>query len=169
MFLLGNGHQSGHTLFRNLYLNLTSTSGMQAGFWCGGGLPWAAPGAAAVFENVHVRAPNPGVEYFGWLFYAPCDASAVIRGCCVNASGAEWIYAIFGDNPPPIVVESCTFVNFPTKASIRARPSACAPRTRTARLLLRRPWRCRASCSTPLSQTRGRWRASRTQVVSPRR
>ena len=116
MFLLGNGHQSGHTLFRNLYLNLTSTSGMQAGVWCGGGLPWAVPGAAAVFENVHIRAPNPGVEYFGWLFYAPCDAPAVIRGCCVNASGAEWIYAIFGDNPPPIVVESCTFVNFPTQS-----------------------------------------------------
>ena len=116
MFLLGNGHQSGHTLFRNLYLNLTSTSGMQAGFWCGGGLPWAAPGAAAVFENVHIRAPNPGVEYFGWLFYAPCDVPAVIRGCCVNASGSEWIYAIFGDNPPPIMVESCTFVNFPTQS-----------------------------------------------------
>jgi len=116
MFLLGNGHQSGHTLFRNLYLNLTSTSGMQAGFWCGGGLPWAAPGAAAVFENVHIRAPNPGVEYFGWLFYSPCDAPAVIKGCCVNASGAEWIYAVFGDNPPPIMVESCTFVNFPTQS-----------------------------------------------------
>ena len=116
MFLLGNGHQSGHTLFRNLYLNLNSTSGMQAGFWCGGGLPWVTPGAAAVFENVHIRAPNPGVEYFGWLFYAPCDAPAVIRGCCVNASGSEWIYAIFGDNPPPIVVESCTFVNFPTQS-----------------------------------------------------
>ena len=116
MFLLGNGHESGHTLFRNLYLNLTSMSGMQAGFWCGGGLPWVAPGAAAVFENVHIRAPNPGVEYFGWLFYAPCDASAVIKGCCVNASGAEWIYAVFGDNPPPIVVESCTFVNFPTQS-----------------------------------------------------
>ena len=116
MFLLGNGPGSGHTLFRNLYLNLTSTSGMQAGFWCGGGLPWAAPGAAAVFENVHIRAPNPGVEYFGWLFYAPCDAPAVIKGCCVNASGAEWIYAVFGDNPPPIVVESCSFVNFPTQS-----------------------------------------------------
>ena len=116
MFLLGKGHENGHTLFRDLYLDLTSTSGMQAGFWCGGGLPWTTPGAAAVFENVHVRAPNPGVEYFGWLFYAPCDAPAVIRGCCVNASGAEWIYAIFGDNPPPIVVESCTFVNFPTQS-----------------------------------------------------
>ena len=116
MFLLGNGHQSGHTLFRNLYLNLTSTSGMQAGFWCGGGLPWAVPGAAAVFENVYIRAPNPGVEYFGWLFYAPCDAPAVIRECCVNASGSKWIYAIFGDNPPPIVVESCSFVNFPTQS-----------------------------------------------------
>ena len=116
MFLLGNGHDSGHTLFRNLYLNLTSTSGMQAGFWCGGGLPWEAPGASAVFENVHIRAPNPGVEYFGWLFYAPCDAPSVIKGCCVNASGAEWIYAVFGDNPPPIMVESCTFVNFPTQS-----------------------------------------------------
>ena len=113
MFLLGNGHQSGHTLFRNLYLNLASTSGLQAGFWCGGVLPWVAPGVSAVFENVHIRAPNPGVEYFGWLFYAPCDVPAVIRGCCVNASDAEWIYAVFGDNPPPIVVESCTFVNFP--------------------------------------------------------
>ena len=111
-FLLGSGHESGHTLFRNLYLNLTSTNGMQAGFWCGGGLPWQGPGAAAAFENVHIRAPNPGVEYFGWLFYGHCDASAVIRGCCVNASGAEWIYAVLGDNPPPIVVESCTFVNF---------------------------------------------------------
>ena len=113
MFMLGEGHESGHTLFRNLYLNLTSASGMQAGFWCGGGMPWQGPGAAAVFENVHVRAPNPDVEYFGWLFYGRCDAPAVIRGCCVNASGAEWIYAIFGDNPPPIVVDSCTFVNFP--------------------------------------------------------
>ncbi|MDY6380395.1 MAG: hypothetical protein SPK90_06370, partial [Bacteroidales bacterium] len=91
LFLLGSGHESGHAFFRNLYLNLTSTGGMQAGFWCGGGLPWDESGAAAVFENVHVRAPNPGVEYFGWLFYAPCDAPAVIRGCCVNASGAEWI------------------------------------------------------------------------------
>ena len=120
MFLLGNGHDSGHTLFRNLYLNLTSTSGLQAGFWCGGGLPWEAPGASAVFENVHIRAPNPGVEYFGWLFYGCCDAPAVIRGCCVNASGAEWIYAVFGDNPPPIVVESCTFVNFPDQSDYQS-------------------------------------------------
>lgn len=116
MFLLGSGHESGHTLFRSLYLNLTATNGMQAGFWCGGSLPWVAPGAAAVFENVHIRAPNLGVEYFGWLFYAPCDVPSVIRRCCVNASGAEWIYAIFGDNPPPIVVESCSFVNFPTQS-----------------------------------------------------
>ncbi len=120
MFLLGNGHDSGHTLFRNLYLNLTSTSGMQAGFWCGGGLPWETPGASAVFENVHIRAPNPGVEYFGWLFYAPCDAPSVIKGCCVNASGAEWIYAVFGDNPPPVVVESCTFVNFPVQSDYQS-------------------------------------------------
>ncbi len=116
IFLLGSGHGSGHTLFRNLYLNLASAGGMQAGFWCGGGLPWEGPGAAAVFENVHIRAPNPGVEYFGWLFYGHCEAPAVIRGCCVNASGAEWIYAILDDNPPPIVVESCTFVNFPTQS-----------------------------------------------------
>ena len=120
MFLLENGHDSGHTLFRNLYLNLTSTSGMQAGFWCGGGLPWESQGASAVFENVHIRTPNPGVEYFGWLFYAPCDAPAVIRRCCVNASGAEWIYAVFGDNPPPIVVESCTFVNFPVQSDYQS-------------------------------------------------
>ena len=120
MFLLGNGHDSGYTLFRNLYLNLTSTSGMQAGFWCGGGLPWESQGASAVFENVHIRAPNPGVEYLGWLFYGSCDAPAVIRGCCVNASGAEWIYAVFGDNPPPIVVESCTFVNFPEQSDYQS-------------------------------------------------
>ena len=120
MFMLGEGHESGHTLFRNLYLNLTSASGMQAGFWCGGGMPWQGPGAAAVFENVHVRAPNPDVEYFGWLFYGRCDAPAVIRGCCVNAPGAEWIYAIFGDNPPPIVVDSCTFVNFPIQGAYQS-------------------------------------------------
>ena len=120
MFMLGEGHEGGRTLFRNLCLNLTSASGMQAGFWCGGGLPWKRPGAAAVFENVHVRAPNPGVEYFGWLFYGHCDAPAVIRGCCVNASGAEWIYAIFGDNPPPIVVDSCTFVNFPIQGAYQS-------------------------------------------------
>ena len=115
MFILADGHESGHTLFRNLYLNLASTSGMQAGFWCGGSLPWQGPGAAAVFENVHIRAPNPGVEYFGWLFYGHCEATAEIRGCNVNAAGAEWIYAIFGDNPPRIALESCTFVNFPTQ------------------------------------------------------
>ena len=118
MFVLGSGHESGHTLFRNLYLNLNlaSTGDFQAGFWCGGGLPWEGPGAAAVFENVHIRALNPGTEYFGWLFYGHCDAAAVIRGCMVNASGAEWAYAVFGDNPPPLVVESCTFVNFPTQS-----------------------------------------------------
>ena len=119
MFMLSDGHESGHTLFRNLYLNLASKSGMQAGFWCGGGLPWVIPGAAAVFENVHIRAPNPGVEYFGWLFYGYCEAPAVIRGCCVNASGAEWMFGVLGDNPPPLALESCTFVNFPTQAAQR--------------------------------------------------
>ena len=112
MFILGSGHECGHTLFRNLCLNLTSTNGMQAGFWCGGGLPWQGPGAAAMFEKVHIRTPNPDVEYFGWLFYGHCDATASIKGCSVNAAGAKWIYAVFGDNPPPIVVESCSFVNF---------------------------------------------------------
>ena len=115
MFILADGHESGHTLFRNLYLNLASTSGMQAGFWCGGSLPWQGPGAAAVFENVHIRAPNPGVEYFGWLFFGHCAATAEIRGCNVNAAGSKWIYGVFGDNPPPIALESCTFVNFPTQ------------------------------------------------------
>ena len=119
IFMLADGHESGHTLFRNLYLNLASKSGMQAGFWCGGGLPWMIPGAAAVFENVHIRAPNPGVEYFGWLFYGHCEAPAVIRGCCVNASGAEWMFGVLGDNPPPLALESCTFVNFPTQAAQR--------------------------------------------------
>ena len=116
MFILGSGHESGHTLFRNLCLNLTSTNGMQVGFWCGGGLPWQGPGAAAMFENVHIRTPNPDVEYFGWLFYGHCDATASIKGCSVNAAGAKWIYAVFGDNPPPIVVESCTFVNFSSQS-----------------------------------------------------
>ncbi len=29
-------------------------------------------------------------------------------------------YAVFGDNPPPIVVESCTFVNFPSQSAYQS-------------------------------------------------
>ena len=30
------------------------------------------------------------------------------------------VYAVFGDNPPPVVVESCTFVNFPVQSDYQS-------------------------------------------------
>ena len=65
-FLLPSNCDS-RTVFRNLRIRLAG-AGLQAGFWCGGNLPWSGSPAAATFEDVHVRILPSVVEGYGWLF-----------------------------------------------------------------------------------------------------
>ena len=108
-----NAGQTEETLFRNLYLWLGATSGFQVGFWCGGNLPWDGVPASATFDNVYVRMPNPNVQYRGWIVYRRCAEPVMIRNCTVNAAGATWAIGIDAYGSPPLVIDSCSFLNFP--------------------------------------------------------
>ena len=101
------------TLFKNLYLLLDAKNSFQVGFWCGGNLPWDGVPAAATFDNVYVRMPNPCVQYRGWMFYRHCADMATIRSCTVNAAGATWVIGIDAYGSPPLAINGCSFVNFP--------------------------------------------------------
>ena len=57
--------------------------------------------------------PHPGVEYFGWLLYGSAAEAVTLSRCTVNAAGSEWAYGVQAFGAPPLVVENCSFVNFP--------------------------------------------------------
>ena len=111
-FMLASGSSS-RTLFQNLYLLLDSKGSFQTGFWCGGNLPWDGIPAAATFENVYVRMPNPDVRYRAWNFHRSCADTASIRGCTVNAAEATWAVGIYSCGSSALVVDRCSLVNFP--------------------------------------------------------
>ncbi len=108
------------TLFKNLYLLLDAKTSFQVGFWCGGNLPWDGVPAAATFDNVYVRMPNPNVQYRGWMFYRHCADMATIRSCTVNAAGATWAVGIDAYGSPPLAINGCSFVNFPPDGASNA-------------------------------------------------
>ena len=118
-FLLDSGTTS-QTLFRNLYVLLDATSGFQAGFWVGGNLPWYPIAASATFEDIYVRAPKPGVEHFGWLLYTSAEEPVSLSRCTVNAAGSEWVYGVQDFGTAPLLLEDCTFVNFPSNLTGRS-------------------------------------------------
>ena len=115
-FMLATNTTS-QTLFRNLYLLLDAKDSFQTGFWCGGNLPWSSVPAAATFQNIYMRMPNPDVQYRGWLFYAKCAERVPIIGCTLNAAGATWVTGIDAYDPPPLTIEGCSFVNFPSDSA----------------------------------------------------
>lgn len=105
--------QDARTCFRNIIVDLRATRNFQAGFWVGGNLPWSGLGAAATFENVRIRAPYPGVEYFGWLFYRDEAGASRLSNCTMNAAGATSAYGISMFNAASNLIEGCKFVNMP--------------------------------------------------------
>ena len=111
-FLFASGGTS-RTIFRNLYVLLARPDDFQCGFWCGGNLPWEGIPAAATFDNVYVRMPNPGVRYRAWNFHRSCADVASIGGCTVNAAGATWAVGIYAYGSPTLAVDRCSLVNFP--------------------------------------------------------
>ncbi|MDO5317171.1 MAG: hypothetical protein Q4G65_00955 [bacterium] len=106
--------QTSQTLFRNLIVELRAVESFQAGFWIGGNTPWSGRGAAATFENVHIRAPYPGVEHFGWLFYRNEKGPSRLSGCTMNAAGSTWAYGVSMYNAASNRIEDCAFLNMPT-------------------------------------------------------
>lgn len=106
--------QTSQTLFRNLIIELRAVESFQAGFWIGGNTPWSGRGAAATFENVHIRAPYPGVEHFGWLFYRNEKGPSRLSGCTMNAAGSTWAYGVSMYNAASNRIEDCAFLNMPT-------------------------------------------------------
>ncbi len=106
--------QTSQTLFRNLIVELRAVESFQAGFWIGGNTPWTGRGAAATFENVHIRAPYPGVEHFGGLFYRNEKGPSRLSGCTMNAAGSTWAYGVSMYNAASNRIEDCAFLNMPT-------------------------------------------------------
>ena len=111
-FLLDTNVTS-RTLFKNLYVLLDARSSYQTAFFVGGNVPWNSVAASATFEDIYIRMPNSGVEYFGWLFYANGTDTVRISDCTINAAGSEWAYGMQAFVSPPLSVENCSFVNFP--------------------------------------------------------
>ena len=87
--------QDARTLLRGLYVVLAARSNYQAAFWCGGNLPWSGMAAAPSFENIRVRALNPGVQHFGWHFYRHCHGTATLRNCTINAAGSTRMTGLY--------------------------------------------------------------------------
>ena len=111
-FLLDTNVTS-RTLFKNLYVLLDARFGYQAAFFVGGYLPQLPVAASATFEDIYVRMPNPGVEYFGWLLYTSAEDLLSLSRCTVNAAGSEWVYGVQDFGTAPVVLDRCSFVNFP--------------------------------------------------------
>ena len=104
---------NGDSLFKNLHLSLEASSGFQAGFWLGPG--WVMNGtnsAAANFEDIYIRMPNAGTEYFGWHYYRANENVSRFERCVVNATGSDWAHGIYSYDGPPMEVEGCTFMGF---------------------------------------------------------
>ncbi len=109
-----NATQTTHTVVQGLCYDLAATNGTQMAFWCGGDLPWSGHPAGGMFRDVYVRMPNPGVVYEGWFFRHYESNEVVIASCTVNAYGATSVRGIYAVDSPPMSVENCTFVNFPS-------------------------------------------------------
>ncbi len=109
-----NATQTTHTVVQGLSYELAATNGVQMAFWCGGNLPWSGPPAGGMFRDIYVRMPNPGVQYEGWFFRHYESNEVVIASCVVNAYGATNARGIYAVDSPPMSVENCTFVNFPS-------------------------------------------------------
>ena len=109
-----NATQTTHTVVQGICYDLVATNGAQMAFWCGGNLPWSGPPAGGMFRDIYVRMPNPGVEYEGWFFRHYESNEVVIASCTVNAYGATNARGIYAVDSPPMSVENCTFVNFPS-------------------------------------------------------
>ena len=105
--------QGEDTLFRNLHVVLEARQNFQAGFWIGGNLPWSGIGASPTFENVRVRAPHPGVLYYGWHYYRDDGGTSVLSNCTMNAAGATDVIGVYSYGGPDVSVVDCRFVNFP--------------------------------------------------------
>ena len=114
---LVDGAQTARTLFRRLRVLLSAESGFQVGFWVGGNTPWTGDGAAATFEDVHVRAPRPGVLHVGWLFYRGGAGRSAMRGCAMNAAGSTRALGMFECNADGCDARGCAFLNMPTNAA----------------------------------------------------
>ena len=104
--------QDEKTLFRNLYVVLEARRNFQAGFWVGGNLPWSGVGASPTFENVRVRAPHPGVLYYGWHYYRDDGGRSLLTDCTMNAAGAENAIGVYSKGGPVVEMEGCHFTNF---------------------------------------------------------
>ena len=109
-----NATQTTHTVVQGLCYDLAATNGAQMAFWCGGDMPWSGPPAGGMFRDVYVRMSNPGVRYEGWFFRHYESNEVVIASCTVNAYGATNARGIYAVDSPPMSVENCTFVNFPS-------------------------------------------------------
>ena len=109
-----NATQTTHTVVQGLCYDLVATNGAQMAFWCGGNLPWSGLPAGGMFRDIYVRMPNPGVRYEGWFFRHYESNEVVIASCTVNAYGATNARGIYAVDSPPVRVENCTFVNFPS-------------------------------------------------------
>ncbi len=118
-FLL-DAASSSRTLFKNLYVLLDARSSYQAAFILGGYLPQFPVATAATFEDIYVRAPNPGVEYFGWLLYTSAEEPVTFSRCTVNAAGSEWVYGVQDFGTAPLALDRCSFVNFPSNLTGRS-------------------------------------------------
>ena len=105
--------QDAQTLFRNLVVVLEAESGFQSGFWVGGNLPWAGIGASPMFENVRVRAPYPGVLYYGWHYYRDDGGTSSLSNCAMNAAGATSVIGVYVNGGQDVFLSECSFVNFP--------------------------------------------------------
>ncbi len=114
-FLLPYGTTE-QTVLRNLCIDLGGRGGLRVGFWCGGNLPWSGMSSSATFEDVYVRMPNPDAHNYGWIFYRASTNRSVLTRCAVNASGARHAMGVFAIDPPPLVLENCTFPNFPSNS-----------------------------------------------------
>lgn len=136
-YLLNSPAASG-TVVQGLSVYMDGSSNWQSAFWMGGGELVNGEGEAAVFRNVYVRAPRPGVTYTGW-FYRHYDTNlAVIAGCTLNGLGADCVRGIYAIDAPDLVVENCSFVNFPTIPSAPS-PAVWFERSRT--VTNAPPWR----------------------------
>ncbi|MGN0844857.1 MAG: hypothetical protein ACI4QT_06515, partial [Kiritimatiellia bacterium] len=111
-FYLDSG-QSPQTIIRGLDIELTGLSGFQTAFWLGNGDQNHGPGASAMFQNVHIKLGASTASRMGWFCRHSTARPTILSGCSVDAEGATNARGIYAIDSPDILLEGCSFFNFP--------------------------------------------------------
>ena len=108
----GSGH---HMVVQGLSVELSATATWQSAFFWGASAPLPGhAGATGCFRNVDVHLGSGAGTRVGWFVrHSLDDHPLILAGCVVDAGGASSARGVYAVDSPPLLLENCTFREFP--------------------------------------------------------